>query len=149
MINNDNNQIILLLTNGNTDNKNANIEGLFGFSYISKCNWSRSAPATHFSAVHTTEISIDWHLMGLCRNFMIFWRTREHPTAHLYSAKKKSEKQKITPKCCPHHINWYWLAFDGFMLDFYDILAHERTPNRTPDCREKQLCGKKKWYKFK
>jgi hypothetical protein len=34
MINNDNNQIILLLTNGNTDNKNANIEGLFGFSYI-------------------------------------------------------------------------------------------------------------------
>ena len=32
MINNDNNQIIL--TNGNTDNKNANIEGLFGFSYI-------------------------------------------------------------------------------------------------------------------
>ena len=33
MTNNDNNQIILL-TNGNTDNKNANIEGLFGFSYI-------------------------------------------------------------------------------------------------------------------
>ena len=32
MINNDNNQIIL--TNGNTDNINANIEGLFGFSYI-------------------------------------------------------------------------------------------------------------------
>ena len=32
MINNDNNHIIL--TNGNTDNKNANIEGLFGFSYI-------------------------------------------------------------------------------------------------------------------
>jgi hypothetical protein len=32
MMNNDNNQIIL--TNGNTDNKNANIEGLFGFSYI-------------------------------------------------------------------------------------------------------------------
>ena len=94
MINNDNNQIILLLTNGNTDNKNANIEGLFGFSYISKCNWSRSAPATHFSAVHTTEISIDWHLMDLCRIFMIFWRTREHPTAHLYRAKKTLKNKR-------------------------------------------------------
>ena len=35
------------------------------------------------------------------------------------------------------------MAFDGFRSDFYDILAHERTPNETPDRRKKQNAPKK------
>ena len=36
------------------------------------------------------------------------------------------------------------MAFDGVMSECYDILAHERTPNGTPDRREKKLRKKKR-----
>ena len=35
------------------------------------------------------------------------------------------------------------MAFDGVMSECYDILAHERTPNGTPDRRETKLREKK------
>ena len=36
------------------------------------------------------------------------------------------------------------MTFDGFMSECYDILAHERTPNGTPDRREKKMREKKR-----
>ena len=52
---------------------------------------------SHQSAVHTPEIGIHWHLMGLCQNVMIFWHTREHHTGHLYCGKKglREEKKQV------------------------------------------------------
>ena len=101
--------------------------GLFGFSYISKCNRSRSAPATQFSAVHTTEISIHWHLMGLGWNFMIFWHTREHPTAHLY-CEKKSLKTKTSHQSAVHTpeigVEWHLMGLCQNDMIFWHVREH-------------------------
>ena len=48
-----------------------------------------------------------------------------------------------TLKYSLHPTNWYSLAFHGFMSECCDILAHERTPDWTPDMRKK--IARKKW----